>query len=150
MCLWLKMGWAGGDGSSLVPMNTEMLLEPTYLEDSREATALSSLTAKKLKVPKAFFLSKLTFVMDPHVLLGKASLGSRCWGTGSPCVSSPFVPTFAFPTVIGSWIGVCWCLMGLSLEAEGTGGGWGLRGGSAWVPGGMCREESWLCADLWV
>lgn len=32
----LKMGWAGGDGSSLVPMKTEMLLEPACLGDPRK------------------------------------------------------------------------------------------------------------------
>lgn len=80
----------------------------------------------KVKVPKASVLPKPMAPTDSHVLLGKLSLGSRCWRTGPPCVSSPVRPMFPFLQLC-----VCRCLRGLSLEAQATGGrrvcsGWGF------------------------
>lgn len=150
---WSEMGQAGGASSSPVSMKTQIYLGPECPGTPGKQGLLSSIGhVLMLTVPKTFVLPKSNppFSSGP-VLIRSSAQGEGSGESGPPCVSSPFSPVFSVPAAEDSWTGVCQCLVGCSLEAKGTGTGWvRTSGGSAWVPGGMWREESWLWADLWA
>ena len=134
------MGWAGGGGSSLAFMKTEMGLEPECLGDSRGATALPSLTDHilKLESPRTLSCPNIYTPTDHRVLLGKVSPGSRPWRDPATSCELPFYPDI-LPSCSCRFVDRPLPVPGGALLGGRRDRWWllvvGTYGGSAWVPG---------------